>query len=284
MLDRILGKQQPAPVRLDPLEHRAGDQLVLLDSSWHADFFPLAERLKSEGVGIVSVIYDLIPLTHPQFCDAGLVKVFNHWFDWIVAMADGFICDLHDHPRRGARRDSSSHRGEEGRAGLVRLFPPGFGTGPGGTMPRSWTAICCTCSRPRRTGLPDGQHHRAAEEPRVPARCLRACLGGQGSSARLCIIGRFGWKCEALVARIRGHGELNKRLFMFNNLSDRSLEYAYSHAASLVFPSYVEGFGLPLVEAMQRDLPAMASDIPVFREVGGDFVAYFDLAAPGKPG
>ncbi len=81
LLDRILGKQQPAPVRATPLEHRAGDQLVLLDSSWHADFFPLAERLKSEGVGIVSVIYDLIPLTHPQFCDAGLVKVFNHWFD-----------------------------------------------------------------------------------------------------------------------------------------------------------------------------------------------------------
>lgn len=91
LLDRILGKQQPAPVRATPLEHRAGDQLVLLDSSWHADFFPLAERLKSEGVGIVSVIYDLIPLTHPQFCDAGLVKVFNHWFDWIAATADGYV-------------------------------------------------------------------------------------------------------------------------------------------------------------------------------------------------
>ncbi|WP_448671693.1 glycosyltransferase, partial [Escherichia coli] len=74
--------------------------------------------------------------------------------------------------------------------------------------------------------------------------------------------------------------ELNKRLFMFNDLSDKSLEYAYSHAASLVFPSYVEGFGLPLVEAMQRGLPAMGSDIPVFREIGGEFMAYFDLADP----
>ncbi|MEM8119924.1 glycosyltransferase, partial [Morganella morganii] len=72
----------------------------------------------------------------------------------------------------------------------------------------------------------------------------------QGSQARLCIAGRIGWKCEALVERVRQHPELNKRLFMFNDLSDKSLEYAYSHAASLVFPSYVEGFGLPLVEAM----------------------------------
>jgi len=67
---------------------------------------------------------------------------------------------------------------------------------------------------------------------------------------------------------------------MFNGLSDKSLEHAYSHATSLVFPSYVEGFGLPLVEAMQRGLPAMASDIPVFREIGGDYMAYFDLADP----
>jgi alpha-1,2-rhamnosyltransferase len=67
---------------------------------------------------------------------------------------------------------------------------------------------------------------------------------------------------------------------MFNDLSDTSLEHAYSHASALVFASYVEGFGLPLVEAMQRGLPAMGSDIPVFREIGGEFMAYFDLAEP----
>ena len=60
------------------------------------------------------------------------------------------------------------------------------------------------------------------------------------------------------------------------------LEFAYSNARALVFPSHAEGFGLPLVEAMQRGLPVMASDIPVFREVGQDFMAYFDLHDPGS--
>ncbi|MBF4213185.1 glycosyltransferase, partial [Pseudomonas donghuensis] len=64
-----------------------------------------------------------------------------------------------------------------------------------------------------------------------------------GSTARLCIAGRIGWKCDALLARVRNHPELNKRLFMFNDLSDTSLEHAYSHASALVFPSCVEGFG-----------------------------------------
>ena len=72
----------------------------------------------------------------------------------------------------------------------------------------------------------------------------------------------------------------DQRLFMFNEVNDKSLEFAYSNARALVFPSYAEGFGLPLVEAMQRGLPAMASDIPVFREIGGEFMAYFDVADP----
>jgi len=41
--------------------------------------------------------------------------------------------------------------------------------------------------------------------------------------------------------------------------------------------SVAEGFGLPLVEAALRGVPVIASDIAVFREVGGDGARYFDL-------
>ena len=58
---------------------------------------------------------------------------------------------------------------------------------------------------------------------------------------------------QDLIARIRRHPEPNRRLFMINDANDASLEHAYSHARALVFPSEVEGFGLPLVEAMQRE-------------------------------
>lgn len=98
--------------------------------------------------------------------------------------------------------------------------------------------------------------------------------------ATLCIVGKVGWKCAPLINRIKSHPEFGRRLVMFNDLGDTELEYCYQHSRSLVFPSFVEGFGLPLVEAMQRGLPAMASDIPVFREIGADFLAYFQLDEP----
>jgi glycosyltransferase involved in cell wall biosynthesis len=45
-------------------------------------------------------------------------------------------------------------------------------------------------------------------------------------------------------------------------------------------PSRYEGFGLPVVEAMDRGVPVACSDIPVLREVGGDVPAYFDPRDP----
>ncbi|AZD11489.1 Mannosyltransferase [Pseudomonas chlororaphis] len=266
------------PQRCVPLQHQPGDQLVLLDSSWHADFFPLAEQLKRDGVGIVSVIYDLIPLTHPQFCDAGLVRVFNHWFDWIARTADGYVAisaTIRDQVHAEMLR-------RVGREQVAQRWFDFFHLG-------SELDLCSENSRidPDLTQL---FKHRAPVflmvstiEPRKNHGFLLDAferVWASGSQARLCIAGRIGWKCEALIERIRRHPELNRRLFMFNSLDDNSLEYAYSKATALVFPSYVEGFGLPLVEAMQRGLPAMGSDIPVFREIGGEFMAYFDLNDP----
>ncbi len=277
LLDRVLkGKQ--IPERCVPLQHRAGDQLVLLDSSWHANFFPLAEQLKRDGVGIVSVIYDLIPLTHPQFCDAGLVKVFNDWFDWIARTADGYVAistTIRDQVRQEMLRRIGAQQVQQRWFDYFHLGSELDLTDPVAEVDRGLLQMF---KKPEPVFL-----MVSTIEPRKNHAYLLDAFErawAAGSKARLCIAGKIGWKCDALIERIRQHPQLNHRLFMFNTLSDKSLEHAYSHATALVFPSYVEGFGLPLVEAMQRGLPAMGSDIPVFREIGGDYMAYFDLADP----
>lgn len=277
LLERVL-KGQHIPERCVPLAHRAGDQLVLLDSSWHANFFPLAEQLKREGVGIISVIYDLIPLTHPQFCDAGLVKVFNDWFDWIARTADGYVAistTIRDQVREEMlRRIGAQQVGQ-------RWFDY-FHLGSELDLSEADAKVDRGLLDMFQTTDPVFLMVSTIEPRKNHAYLLEAfeLAWATGSKARLCIVGKIGWKCDALIERIRQHPELNRRLFMYNSLSDKSLEHAYSHATALVFPSHVEGFGLPLVEAMQRKLPAMASDIPVFREIGGDYMAYFDLANP----
>ncbi|MBK3464734.1 glycosyltransferase family 4 protein [Pseudomonas sp. MF6776] len=276
MVERI--NQYQLPKRCQPLAQQPGDHLVLLDSSWNPDFFPHAERLKREGMGIVSVIYDLIPLTHPHFYDTRLVETYSNWFDWITRMADGYlsisatVCDQ-VHAELQRRLDEPQ---------LNKLWFDYFHLGSELDLRAANEVIDPHLKRLFST--PDPVFLMVSTiEPRKNHDYLLDAFDlawAAGSQARLCIAGHIGWKRDALLSRVRNHPEFNRRLFMFNDLSDTSLEHAYTHAKALVFPSYVEGFGLPLVEAMQRGLPAMGSDIPIFREIGGEFMAYFDLNQP----
>jgi len=61
---------------------------------------------------------------------------------------------------------------------------------------------------------------------------------------------------------------------------DAELEALWALADCAAFPTLAEGFGLPVVEAMDRGVPVACSDIPVLREVGGDVPAYFDPRDP----
>ncbi|MEJ1114818.1 glycosyltransferase family 1 protein [Paenarthrobacter sp. CCNWLY172] len=65
-----------------------------------------------------------------------------------------------------------------------------------------------------------------------------------------------------------------------NGVTDAQYDELLLRATALVSLSRAEGYGLPLVEAMALGTPVIASDIPIFREVGGDAVSYVD---PGSP-
>ena len=68
-----------------------GDVILLLDSSWHLPAWGAIKEAKKNGAGIIAVIYDLIPITHPQFCEQALCKVFNIWFEKGKTNVDGYI-------------------------------------------------------------------------------------------------------------------------------------------------------------------------------------------------
>ncbi|AIY42847.1 Glycosyltransferase [Collimonas arenae] len=273
----LLKKIEVRP-RAFEMECRSDDILVLLDSSWHADFFPVAEKLQQQGVSIVSVIYDLIPLTHPQFCDGPLVQVFDRWFEWIANTANGFVAisgTIRDEVRTEVQRRLGTEQAGNRWFDFFHLGSELDQVGP------------CKTVRPvlKKLFISGRSVYLMVStiEPRKNHAYLLDAfdrLWEEGGDVVLCFIGRIGWKNERLIERVKTHPELKRRLYMFNDLSDVELEYAYSHSKALVFPSFVEGFGLPVVEAMQRGLPAMGSDIPVFHEIGGDFMSYFDLDQP----
>ncbi|PPF85535.1 mannosyltransferase [Subtercola sp. Z020] len=70
------------------------------------------------------------------------------------------------------------------------------------------------------------------------------------------------------------------RLVFHDGASDAEYLEVIDSATALVTASLEEGFGIPLVESMSRCTPVVVSDIPVFREIGGDAALYFDATDP----
>ena len=69
---------------------------------------------------------------------------------------------------------------------------------------------------------------------------------------------------------------VEEKIIVLHHPRDEVLATAYSAASAFIFPSLLEGFGIPLLEAMQCDCKVIASDIPVFREVCENAALYFD--------
>lgn len=85
----------------------------------------------------------------------------------------------------------------------------------------------------------------------------------------LIIVGRAGWKCDALIALIEQEPHPGA-LRWLNRVPDEDIPALLQMACALVFPSLTEGFGLPVLEAFASDVPVIAGRTSCFPEVAGD--------------
>ena len=110
----------------------------------------------------------------------------------------------------------------------------------------------------------------------VLAEALRL-IGARGRRPRLKLAGGPGWGADRAVEELLGApgGEA------VPDPSDAELAALYDGASALVYPSRMEGFGLPVAEAMARGCPVIASDLPELREWAGEAPAY---VPPGDAG
>ena len=94
------------------------------------------------------------------------------------------------------------------------------------------------------------------------------------NAPRLILIGQRGWECENVLDMLERCETFQEYVIEIPLCSDIMLSSYLQHARALLFPSFAEGYGMPLAEALSLGVPVIASDLPVFREIAHTIPEY----------
>ncbi len=221
------------------------------------------DRLRHSKLKPLFFVHDLIPLTNPEYCRPGESGRHTLRMNTVLGMASGVIANsaatletLTAYARANALPMPPS---------VVALLAPAQLPAPLATTP---------LSKPYFVML-------GTIEPRknhwLLLQVWRQLIARLGDAApRLVIIGQRGWECESAVDLLERCEALQGFVFEYPVCTDAELASWLHHARALLFPSFAEGYGMPLTEALAQGTPVIASNLAVFREIAGNVPDYLD--------
>jgi len=272
----------------DIIESQPGDMLFAADLSGEmvvgAEKAGVYKRLRNIGVNITFTVFDLLPASCSEMFPPDADIAFRSWLGSVCRISDRVICISK------AVADELIDWHSENTSACSRL------------LEIDWFHLGADIKKSvPSSGMPDEAERQLVMLEAKPSflmvgtieprkghlQAIEAFdkLWQQGVDVNLAIVGKEGWQglpdnqrrtIPKIIDVLRSHPEFGKRLFWLEGISDEYLEKVYAASTCLIAASEGEGFGLPLIEAAQHKLSIIARDIPVFKEVAGEYAYYFD--------
>ncbi len=272
--------QSARRMRGGALQPSAGEMLLLPDAYWTTpEIWDTVQRHRQAGTFIATLVYDLIPITHPHFVGKKRSEKFRQYLEQVVRHSD-LIVAISKTVRDDVLRfiEEEMPKGAANPCGEVEAFTLGaeIAYSHGSIRPsvsnlfsehdRNTPYLMVGSFDPRKN------HHQAIDAFEK--------LWSENPQLKLCLAGRVGAMCADVIERVQNHRRLHRGLHVFHDMNDAELQLAYKNCSGVLLPSFVEGFGLPIVESLWHGKKTFASDTPIHREVGGRHCEYFDLHSP----
>lgn len=252
-------------LRPRPVPRAKGPRVYLQVSPHHLDDADqVGAILRAEGAKFVTLVHDVIPLTHPEFARPQGAEEHMRRVRTIDIHADGIIGNSQATIDALAPR---LKRGLDGRHICVAHFgadPPDMVVEGSHDVPQRPYFVYISTIEPRKNHL-------------LLLNVWRRLVERLGDDApMLVLIGRRGWENENVVDMLERAEILRGHVIEAGGVSDNEMNALVAGARAMVMPSFEEGFGMPVVEALSAGVPVICSDIVAHREVGGDAPDYLD--------
>ncbi|MCX7284499.1 MAG: glycosyltransferase family 1 protein [Novosphingobium sp.] len=225
--------------------------------------------LRTENARFVCMIHDLIPIEYPEYARPTGAALHRRRMDTVAACADAVIVNSAATGRSFQPWIASSGRSIATHVALLGTepLPPAADTPP----PARPYFVCLGTIEPRKNHLALLNLWRTFAET-LPAAQI----------PRLVVIGRRGWENEQVLDMLDRCPALQPHVEELSGCPDWQLATLLRGANALLMPSFAEGFGMPVAEALSVGVPVICSDIPAHHEVGNAAPDYVDpLDGPG---
>lgn len=238
------------------IRERPGSLFLLVSHKSLEQGAPI-QALKEAGAKFVPLIHDLIPISHPEFNRPKQSRAHHRRMLVAASLADAVIVNS---AATGAAL--AHHLMQLGRPPPhIAVAPLGFDLPPPESIPpapRPETPyfVMLGTIEPRKNHLMMLALWRDLAETIGPG------------APRLIIMGRRGWESETVIRILERRAGFGGLVEERGTVGDGVIASVLSGARALLFPSFAEGYGIPLVEALSLGVPAICSDIPALVEVG----------------
>lgn len=250
--------------------HKA-DTLLIPGAFWIYPRYDLLITLRQSGVQIGTFIHDLIQVTNPEFVAPDATAAFRRSFADILAVSS-YILTNSRFVADDVRAYLTSRMNFELPITPVllatELGPLRFDAETVSTeyidLAREDYVLCVGTIEVRKNHLYLVQ---------IWERLIKEF---SGSIPNLVFVGKWGWQIDELRKRLEGSDYLGARLYIYHTISDTELAFLYQNCLLTIYPSFAEGWGLPVGESLSYGKPCIASKVTSIPEVGGTLCKYVD--------
>jgi len=224
------------------------------------------------GGDMVQIVYDVIPHVCPQFFTSGMVGTYRAWLDELVKLSPRVICisEWTAHDLRayiGARApewDIRSIKLAHELDGFERNVVVALTEAESHKMPKVPFLLCVGTLEVRKNGV-------------TLLKAWKLLLADMGVAApTLVFAGKHGWLIQEFETLLKANPALAEKVHIVDSPSDKQLAWLYQNCLFTAYPSYYEGWGLPVGESAWFGKYCVASQTSSIPEVCGELIDYVD--------
>lgn len=265
--NRYKHKNQPQ----DVVRFNQGDKLLILSGDWSDhSFADLVSHLRHDNkIKVIQIVYDMLPALYPSYFVPGMPDQFSDYMKKIFANCDKIFA-ISESTKNDIQRFIHSNKINDVRVEVFRLgddFVKGASKAPHDLDLKSneFTLTVSTVE--------------ARKNHLIMYYAMREAIVCGIEIPTMVVAGKKGWLMDDFFYLIKNDPVISKKI-VFIQPGDDELSWLYENCLFTIFPSFYEGWGLPVAESMFYGKFCLSSDRSSMPEIAGNLIDYY---SPNDP-